>query len=92
MEIYEEQDFANPKAIIPNNTKAQILNGIDIKLKSLKIEAIAKDDPIIINAIASIQDVLEDAYKITMYRFQFQNLINIMNEEVRNIEDMLEYS
>jgi len=92
MNQYEEVNFASPKAIIPNNTKAQVLNGIDAKLKSLKIQAEIRDDTIIINSIISIEDILNDAYNITMYRFQFQNLINIINEEIRNIEDIIEYS
>lgn len=75
--------------IVPNNIKIQALNNIKNKIDELERRTM---DLILLNALTTISNLVEDAYRISLYRFQFQLLTNIINKELKTIEETIAYA
>lgn len=86
-EIVEEVSTANE--IIPRHMKTQALNVFKMRIDELERRTL---DKTILNALTSLSMLLEDAYNIDMYRFQFTLLSDTLNKELKNIEEMISYA
>jgi hypothetical protein len=91
-DIYlQDIQMISPEEIIAKNTKNQILNNIKASLEELLNIETLKDEPdsLITSAICTNLSILEDAYSIDMYKFQFKAFTNILRVEIKNIKDII---
>lgn len=88
-DYYTEKKFASESKLVPEKVKLSVLNGI--KQKIIEMQG-ATTDPVVMDALDVHTRLLEDAYNINMYKFQFKLLINILNKELLNLEKIIEFS
>jgi hypothetical protein len=87
-DYYVEQDFNLDAQLIQPSIKTQVLNGIKQRITDQYLSTENKD---ILAVLDAQTQIIEDAYKIDMYKFQFKLLINILNKELDNIKTILLY-
>lgn len=75
--------------LVPENVKVQALNNIKNKIDELQMLTL---DKIILDALSTIALVIEDAYHISLYRFQFTLLTNIATKELKTIEETIAFA
>lgn len=85
-DTYVETTFLAQEELIDNSAKTKSLNGLKFKLDSLVVRT---EDRRLLSKIASIYLLLEDAYNISMYKFQFKTFILSLSKEIKNIEDYI---
>lgn len=86
-EYYIEKDFLSAQEIIDTSTKTRSLNGLKLKVDVLTTKT---TDRRLLSKISSIYLLLEDAYNIAMYKFQFKAFVLSIGKEIKNIEDYIE--
>lgn len=85
--IYQEVDILkNTQDIISRSTKTQSLNTLSFKLNALSSQTTSEQ---VKDKIQSILTILEDAYNIDMYRFQFKILTEMTLKEISILEDIV---
>lgn len=82
-------EIGHPEDLIPQHIKIQSLNNSKYKIEQLKE---LTSDPVILITLNTLLVSIEDAYQIYMYRFQFQLFINVINKEVKNIEEIIAFA
>jgi len=87
-DYYVSKVFMSDSSLVINSIKTQVLNGFKQKIIDLEL---ATEDDVILDALASHLLVLEDAYNISMYKFQFKIFTGIVNRELAAIREMVEY-
>ena len=85
-EEYVEKTFLNPEELIETFIKTKSLNSLKFRLDKMSQ---GLDNRRLIGKIASIYMLLEDAYKISMYKFQFKVFIMSLTKEIKNLEDYI---
>lgn len=85
---YIEKTFLSENELIDRAVKTRTLNAIAGRIGELS--ALTTNESIM-GFIDSCNDVLEDAHKIDMYKFQFKLLTLIISKELDNIEQMVKY-
>lgn len=85
-ERFIETEFLSEDSLIDKTVKTRTLNVISAKIKSL--EQITLDE-IILSTLESIKLLVEDAYNLTMYKFQFKIFTLSINKDLENIEKMI---
>lgn len=85
-ETYVEKTFLSEQELVDNQTKTRGLNGLKFKVDNLLTQT---EDRRLLGKISSIYLLLEDAYKISMYKFQFKAFILSLTKEIKNIEDYI---
>lgn len=90
-QYFKDTVMVNTDEIVNSKTKTQILNNIKSSLEELLTEETlkAKPDGNILVAIQTNLSILEDAYSIDLYKFQFKALTNILRVEIKNIKDLI---
>lgn len=95
-DLYIKQIFLNEAELVPENVKTQVLNTIKAKIDTVQSDASTKLTPTlaspILSALETLGLIVEDAYNISMYKFQFKLITNSLNKELQNLEDMIEYA
>lgn len=81
-------EINHPEDLIPKNIKIQSLNSLKYKIEELQTKTL---DQLILNSLSTILVSIEDAYQVYMYRFQFQLFTNLINKEIKNIEEILAF-
>lgn len=80
--------------IVSQGVKTQILNNLKSMLEDLLNQEFLKDEPDeqILSMINANLMVIEDAYIVDLYKFQFQAITNIISVEIKNIKDLVSLS
>lgn len=95
-DLYIKQVFLNEAELMPENIKVQVLNTIKSKIDKIQTDASALMTPHlsapILSALETLGLIVEDAYNISMYKFQFKLITNSLNLELKNLEDMITYA
>lgn len=95
-DLYINQIFLNETELMPENIKVQVLNTIKSKIDKIQSDASVQIDTYvslnILAALETINLIVEDAYNISMYKFQFKLITNSLNKELKNLEDMVAYA
>ncbi len=95
-DLYINQIFLNETELMPENIKVQVLNTIKSKIDKIQGDASTQIDTYvslnILAALETINLIVEDAYNISMYKFQFKLITNSLNKELKNLEDMVAYA
>jgi len=81
---YVEETFLSEDELIDRTSKSRNLNGLKFKVDKLFIET---DDARVKSKLASMISILEDAYKIDMYKFQFKAFVLSIGKEIKNLEE-----
>jgi hypothetical protein len=81
---YVELEYINPQELIDNSTKTKSLNSIKFRADVLMTKT---TDKRLLSKIGSVYLLLEDAYKISMYKFQFKIFVLSLTKEIKNLED-----
>ena len=81
---YIELNFMNSQELIDSAIKTKSLNSIKFRVDALMVKT---SDSRLLSKISSIYLLLEDAYKISMYKFQFKTFVLSLTKEVKNLED-----
>lgn len=85
--MYVEKDsLLNSKEIILRTTKSQTLNILMAKLKDLLAKT---KDKVTIATINYDLIILEDAYNVDMYAFQFKGLKEIIEKDIKNLSESI---
>lgn len=85
--IYEEVEILkNTQDIISRAIKTQSLNTLSFKLNTLSSQTTSEQ---VKEKIQSILTIIEDAYNIDMYKFQFKILSELVSKEISIIEDIV---
>ena len=82
--FYTNETFLSEDELIDKTSKSRNLNGLKFKVDKLSTET---EDPRVKSKLASMVSILEDAYKIDMYKFQFKAFILSMGKEIKNLEE-----
>lgn len=85
-DTYVETTLLTSEELVENSAKTKSLNGLKFRLDSMVVKT---EDRRLLSKITSIYLLLEDAYKISMYRFQFKTFILAISKEIKNIEDYI---
>lgn len=85
--LYEEvQELASSNEIISKQSKTQTLNVLKSKLEEL----ISMTDNISLKQkMYTALAIIEDCYKIDMYKFQFKGLASILQKDIKNFEETI---
>jgi len=86
-EYYTNREFKSEDKLIQKSHKTQILNALKVKIDDLQSRTMNENLLAIIDAHLA---VIDDAYEIDMYGFQFKALLNIMNKELENIKRIID--
>ena len=81
-----DKEFLSEDKLADKAQKTRVLNIFSSKLKEMESSTLNKE---LIAAIASLKIIVEDAYTLTMYKFQFKLLTLAIQKEIQNIEDIL---
>jgi hypothetical protein len=81
---YIEQEFLTSEELVDKVTKTRSLNSIKSKIDLLLDKT---DTSGLISKLRAMLLLIEDAYKIDMYQFQFKAFMYALNKEVKNISD-----
>lgn len=86
---YIEREFLSSDELISSVTKTRTLN-----LISESLDALVKrtNDNVILGLIDGLRYIIEDAYVISMYKFQFKVFTVSLSEEVATITQMVEHA
>ena len=79
MSNFVETEFLNKEELVDNQIKIRILNSISAKCKDLSSRTVDKD---LLSRISSISSIIEDAYHISMYKFQLSIFTKALNKEI----------
>lgn len=95
-DLYINQIFLNETELMPENIKVQVLNTIKSKIDKVQSDASVQMTSHlaapILSALETLLLIVEDAYNISMYKFQFKLITNSLNKELKNLEDMVTYA
>ena len=95
-DLYINQVFLNETELMPENVKVQVLNTIKAKIDKVQSDASGQMTvhlaAPILSALETLSLIVEDAYNISMYKFQFKLITNSLNKELKNLEDMILYA
>lgn len=83
---FYETVIMSQEELVDKITKTKNLNSIKLKLDKLVKSTI--DKKVLANA-GSMYMILEDAFQIDMYRFQFKAFIYTLNKEIKILEDFV---
>lgn len=84
---YIEKTFLSEDGLVDKTVKTRSLNGIMVRIKDLEALSVNEN---IMTFLDAIKSVLEDAYRIDMYKFQFKLLTLSLNKELDNIQKMID--
>jgi hypothetical protein len=85
--LYKEiVDMIPNNEVISKQTRIQTLNVLKSKLDSLYLQTTSDNTRAVISSQLAI---LNDCYKIDMYKFQFKAVINILQKDIKNIEESI---
>lgn len=87
-ELYEDREFLNTDELVGKSIKYQMLGSVKYKTEQLKL---ITEDENILDALDAILLVVEDAYNIDLYKFQFKSLSNILFTELKDLEETIEF-
>lgn len=82
-----DQSFLSEEELVDKTLKSRNLNSLKFRLDVIQTKT---EDKRLISKVLAIHYILEDAYKIDMYKFQFKTFTMAMSKEIKNIEDYLE--
>ena len=82
----EVAQISKPKELIFNQVKTQTINVLISKLDNL---AESTDDDKIKNIIVYNKLILADCLKIDMYKFQFKSVKDMIEKDIKNIQEAL---
>jgi hypothetical protein len=95
-DLYINQIFLNETELMPENVKVQVLNTIKAKIDKIQSDASSQMEAHlalpILSSLETLLLIVEDAYNISMYKFQFKLITNSLNKELKNLEDMTLYA
>jgi hypothetical protein len=95
-DLYINQIFLNETELMPDNIKVQVLNTIKAKIDKVQSDASTQMTAHlalpILSSLETLMLIVEDAYNISMYKFQFKLITNSLNKELKNLEDMVTYA
>lgn len=94
--FYEHiENMLSENDIYPQNAKVQILNSHKVTLDRLEEQA-RKIDKVkgqpVISSIVILKQLVEDAYSISLYKFQFKMFNSSLIEEIENLRNILDYA
>lgn len=78
-----ETEFLNKEELVDNQVKNRILNSLMAKCRDLSSRTTDTD---IVYRIAAISSIIEDAYIISLYKFQLSIFTKAVNKELKLIE------
>jgi hypothetical protein len=82
-----EKEFLNESGLIDRTVKTRTINSIKEKLKELS-QSTDKDS--VLSVINSLLRLVEDAYKVDMYKFQFKLFTLSIQKEIKNLEFIIQ--
>jgi hypothetical protein len=85
-ELYVEKTFLSEQELVDSHSKTRGLNSIKLRVDDLYSKT---EDKRVLAKLASIYLLLEDAYKISMYKFQFKTFVYAMTKELKNLEEFV---
>jgi hypothetical protein len=88
-ETYADEVMLSEQELVPNHIKVQSLNTFKYRLDELKVKT---KDKIILNAISTLYQVINDAYNISMYKFAFKILTLTLSKEIDTLEKMVQFN
>lgn len=83
-----ESEFLSESSLIDKGIKTRTLNIISEKVNSLSKST---QDSIALSTLESIKLLIEDAYILTMYKFQFKIFTLAINKDIENIEKIINH-
>lgn len=92
--LYNNSTLLNSDKLISDSAKIQTLNTYKQRIHDVRSDERLKDSPdsLILNSLDTIELTINDAYKISMYKFAFKLLTSVLEKEISNIEKMVEFN
>lgn len=86
-EYFIEEEVLNDDRLVNKQTKTQTLNSFKELIKDLSSKTTDKNN---IAILIAMDKIIDDAYRLDMYTFQFKIFSLSLQKEIKNIKEIIE--